>query len=94
MFLERDEKRTPIEKILKKYFPEMDRPGMFTLILELDKVSEKREQAAVKAFANGLRLEVTAQPCKVDCTPVEHAYHQGQWDLEQKLQEVLDELQR
>jgi len=28
-------------------------------------------------------------PCKPDCTPKEHAYHQGTWDAHIKLEEII-----
>jgi len=32
------------------------------------------------------------ESCNPDCTPVEHAYHQGTWDAHLKLQKILDHL--
>jgi hypothetical protein len=32
------------------------------------------------------------EPCNPDCTPVEHAFHEGTWHAHLKLEKILDRL--
>jgi hypothetical protein len=34
------------------------------------------------------------EPCNPDCTPVEHAYHQGTWDAHWKLTKIFEGLEK
>ena len=50
-------------------------------------VSESREEILKQIDPFDL-----VEPCNPDCTPEEHAYHQGTWDSQLKLEKIIEKL--
>lgn len=49
--------------------------------------------ADAKLQIKALFLElIDFQPCEPNCTGKRHAYHQGQWDLAQRIEKKVEEL--
>jgi hypothetical protein len=57
---------------------------------ELDRAREE-ERKKVLSEIDPFDL---VEPCVPDCTPVQHAYHQGTWDSQLRLEKILDKLNK
>ena len=63
---------------------------------KLDEILEDVDyQNPRKEDIKSLFLELVTdevQPCEPECTTVRHSYHQGQWDMMQRLEKKINEL--
>lgn len=55
----------------------------------LDAHFARIEQAIDQYCAEPLDPFMYVLPCVEDCTPEQHAYHQGQWDMALRIEEEL-----
>lgn len=61
---------------------------------------EPKEDVLYKIYLKGVKETISkidpfdlVEDCNPDCTPEEHAYHEGTWKAHLKLQDILDKLE-
>lgn len=71
----------------RKFVQESMKPMIDEMIKEAIRITRKKIIEEIKPTD-------LIVPCKPDCTPEEHAYHEGTWDSYLKLEKILTKLKK